>query len=35
MEVIFKVKPIGIIRKTDDRMWIEIDNCYKDALLGL
>jgi tRNA-Thr(GGU) m(6)t(6)A37 methyltransferase TsaA len=35
MEKSFKVVPIGIIRKTDARTWIEIDDCYKDALLGL
>lgn len=35
MEKSFKVFPIGIIRKTDTRTWIEIDACYKDALLGL
>lgn len=35
MERSFKVIPIGVIRKTDDRTWIEIDKCYKDALLGL
>jgi tRNA (adenine37-N6)-methyltransferase len=35
MEISFKVYPIGIIRKTDVRTWIEIEDCYKDALLGL
>ena len=35
MERSIKVNPIGVIRKTDDRTWIEIDACYKDALLGL
>jgi len=35
MERSFKINPIGIIRKTDGRTWIEIDGCYKDALLGL
>ncbi|MFH0994284.1 MAG: tRNA (N6-threonylcarbamoyladenosine(37)-N6)-methyltransferase TrmO [Pseudomonadota bacterium] len=31
----FKVNPIGVIRKTDNRTWIEIEGCYKDALWGL
>jgi tRNA-Thr(GGU) m(6)t(6)A37 methyltransferase TsaA len=31
----FSIIPIGVIRKTDDRTWIEIDELYKDALLGL
>jgi tRNA (adenine37-N6)-methyltransferase len=35
MERSFKVNAIGVIRKTDDRTWIEIDDCYTDALLGL
>lgn len=35
MERNFTVKPIGWIRKTDERTWIEIDDCYKDALLGM
>ena len=35
MEKTFIIKPIGIIRKDGDRTWIEIDACYKDALLGL
>ena len=35
MERSFKINPIGIIRKSDDRTWIEIDDCYKDALSGL
>ena len=35
MEKSFTVNPIGIIRKTDERTWIEIDDCHKDALLGL
>jgi tRNA (adenine37-N6)-methyltransferase len=35
MENSFKVYPIGVIRKTDDRTWIEIDGCYKAAMLGL
>ncbi len=35
MEKTYIIKPIGIIRKDGDRTWIEIDACYKDALLGL
>jgi len=35
MKKSFKVNPIGIILKTGDRTWIEIDDCYIDALLGL
>ena len=31
----FKIAAIGVIRKTDVRTWIEIDEIYKDALLGL
>jgi tRNA (adenine37-N6)-methyltransferase len=35
MEKTFVVKPIGVIRKDGARTWIEIDACYKDALLRL
>jgi tRNA (adenine37-N6)-methyltransferase len=35
MENTFQINPIGIIRKTDDSTWIEVDDRYKDALLGL
>lgn len=35
MKKTYQVFPIGVIRKTDTRTWIEIENRYKDALLGL
>ena len=35
MDSQFKIFPIGFIRKKDDISWIEIDDEYSDALLGL
>jgi len=35
MERNFKIISMGVIRKSDARTWIEIDDGYKDALLGL
>jgi tRNA-Thr(GGU) m(6)t(6)A37 methyltransferase TsaA len=35
MEKSYTIVPIGIIRKTDGRTWIEIEDIFKDALLGL
>ena len=35
MESIFKIYPVGFIRKKDDTVLIEIDKKYNDALLGL
>ena len=31
----FMIVPIGYVRKKDDTAWIEIDDSYSDALLGL
>jgi tRNA-Thr(GGU) m(6)t(6)A37 methyltransferase TsaA len=31
----FTIVPIGYVRKKDDTAWIEIDDFYSDALLGL
>ena len=31
----YYLKPVGIIRKSDEKAWIEIFNDYTDALLGL
>lgn len=31
----FQIFPVGFIRKQDDNVFIEIDNKYNDALLGL
>jgi tRNA-Thr(GGU) m(6)t(6)A37 methyltransferase TsaA len=35
MEGNYEIVPIGIVRKTDDRTWIEVEERYQDALLGL
>jgi tRNA-Thr(GGU) m(6)t(6)A37 methyltransferase TsaA len=35
MEGNYELVPIGIVRKTDDRTWIEVEDRYQDALLGL
>ena len=35
MDSRFTIFPIGFIRKKDDMTWIEIDDRYSDALLGL
>ena len=35
MDSRFTIVPIGFIRKKDDMTWIEIDDRYSDALLGL
>ncbi len=35
MEREFSIVPIGVVRKTDDKVWIEIFEAYRDALLGL
>ena len=35
MTDIFKIYPVGFIRKKDDTVLIEIDEKYNDALLGL
>ena len=31
----YHLKPVGIIRKTDDKNWIEVFDKFSDALLGL
>ncbi len=35
MKNIFKIYPVGFVRKKDDTVLIEIDKKYNDALLGL
>jgi tRNA-Thr(GGU) m(6)t(6)A37 methyltransferase TsaA len=35
MQRTFSIKPIGVVRKTDDDAWIEIFEAYTDGLLGL
>jgi tRNA-Thr(GGU) m(6)t(6)A37 methyltransferase TsaA len=31
----YQLKPVGIIRKEDDKVWIEVFDEFADALLGL
>jgi tRNA-Thr(GGU) m(6)t(6)A37 methyltransferase TsaA len=35
MSDFYHLKPVGIIRKTDEKNWIEIFDDFTDALLGL
>ena len=35
MEEIFKIFPVGMVRKRDERVTIEIDPAYEDGLMGL
>ena len=35
MENIFNISAIGVIRKSDQKAWIEVNDTYKDAMLGL
>jgi tRNA-Thr(GGU) m(6)t(6)A37 methyltransferase TsaA len=35
MQETYSIKPVGIVRKREDKIWIEIFDEFADALLGL
>jgi tRNA-Thr(GGU) m(6)t(6)A37 methyltransferase TsaA len=35
MSEFFYLKPVGLVRKNDEKIWIEIFDEYSDALLGI
>jgi tRNA-Thr(GGU) m(6)t(6)A37 methyltransferase TsaA len=35
MKSSFELVPVGVVRKTDDAVWLEIYEPYRDAMLGL
>lgn len=35
MDVRYVIHPVGVVRKTEDRTWLEICPPYREALLGL